>query len=99
MIAITFALPAESSGIVNRLELQPVTREAGGNPVFGKIGGRDVAIFHTGVGRNRCRQTIEPFLQTIRPRVLISSGFAGSLADQVDVGDVIVGENVSDPAV
>src|SRR6266576_348217 len=97
MIAITFALPAESSGIVNTLQAKRLSRENGVSLVFGEIQGEKIAVFHTGVGRPRSRQTIEPFFQLIRPQMLISSGFAGGLTDELRVGDVIIAENFSDP--
>lgn len=80
MIAITFALPTESSGL------------------RGKIDKRNVTIFHTGVGRPRCEHVIGDFLNATRPRLLISSGFAGGLNESFNVGDLIVAENFSDAA-
>ncbi|MEY2546286.1 MAG: adenosylhomocysteine nucleosidase [Verrucomicrobiota bacterium] len=82
MIAITFALPTESSSL--RRELPR------------KIDNHGVAIFHTGVGRERCERTIEHFLQTATPRLLISSGFAGAVDDVLNVGDLVVAQNFSD---
>ena len=78
MIALTFALPTESSGL------------------RGKIDNKKVALFHTGVGRQRCEHVIADFLNTARPRLLISSGFAGGVNASLNVGDVIVAENLSD---
>ena len=96
MIAITFALPAESSGLVNKLQSKRIDCEKGVAVVTGNIDGHEVAICHTGVGRKRCRQIIEPFLQWVRPQFLISSGFAGGLTDELKVGDLIAAENFSD---
>jgi len=97
MIAITFALPAESSGIVSKLQSKRQTRENGFTIIFGNIEDEAIAIFHTGVGRKRCRQSIEPFLRSVRPELLISSGFAGGLTDEVPVGDLVIAQNFSDP--
>jgi adenosylhomocysteine nucleosidase len=92
MIAITFALPAESSGIVGLLR----ERRDENRIVYGKLASRDVAIFHTGVGRTACGRSMEQFLNTIRPTVLISSGFAGGVSEDLQVGDLVVAENFSD---
>lgn len=95
MIAITFALPAESSGLIRQLGSKQVST-AGNTAIFrGQLSGRDVAIFHTGVGRTACQSNIQSALGTVRPRLLISSGFAGSLTDQLGVGDLIVAQNFS----
>jgi adenosylhomocysteine nucleosidase len=94
MIAITFALPAESSGVVGSLRER---REENGI-VYGKLASRDVAVFHTGVGRTACERSIATFLRSVKPEILISSGFAGSLTDQLNVGDLITADNFSDPS-
>jgi adenosylhomocysteine nucleosidase len=96
MIAITFALPAESSGFMRKLKSKRTVVAENAKVFYGTISSREVAIFHTGVGRARCQQNIEKFLRAVKPEFLISSGFAGSLTDNLQVGDVIVGANVSD---
>lgn len=62
-----------------------------------KIDNRNVTIFHTGVSRTRCEHVIGDFLNAARPRIVISSGFAGGLTESLNVGDLIVAENFSDP--
>ena len=97
MIAITFALPSESGDLVRRLRNRTAVRCRGGNIILGKIGSRDLAIFHTGVGRKGCENKIEQLLHAQRPRMVISSGFAGAVTETLKVGDLIVAENFSDP--
>ena len=93
MIGITFALPSESSDLVRQLE-QRQRRE---NLVLGKIDNHAVAIVHTGVGAKFCNERLEILLHTARPKFVISAGFAGAVADELRVGDLIVAENFSDP--
>ena len=95
MIAITFALPAESSGLVGKLESKRPSQANNLRILFGQIAGREIALFHTGVGRTRCHTNIELFLETVKPKLLISSGFAGSLIEALDVGEIIIAENFS----
>jgi nucleoside phosphorylase len=92
MIAITFALAAESSGVIAKL------REIGRDSdlVFGKIDNREVTIVRTGVGAKHCKERIEEVLHKARPRLVISSGFAGSAVENLAVGDLILAENFSD---
>lgn len=85
MIAVSFALPAESSSLASLLRRQN-----------GKIDNRSVSIVHTGVGAKACARKIEEFLLTAHPEFLISSGFAGAVRDDLNVGDLISGENFSD---
>jgi adenosylhomocysteine nucleosidase len=96
MIAITFALPAESSGLVGLLREKKRASSGGGRIVYGKIDNQSVAILHTGVGRKSCQLKIDNFLRAERPRCLISSGFAGAARKDFQVGDLIVAENLSD---
>ena len=62
----------------------------------GEINGSQVVVCHTGVGREHCQRNIERFFQLVRPDFLISSGFAGSLTDTLQVGDLFVAQNFSD---
>jgi len=94
MIAITFALPTESAEL--RGKLKSVREDS--RIVFGKLGDAEVAVFHTGVGRQHCRRSLESFLRTVKPEYLISAGFAGSASDKLRVGDLIIAKNFSDPA-
>ncbi len=54
-------------------------------------------VVHTGVGRNRCRVQIEEFLTNSHPKMLISSGFAGAVNDELEIGSLIIGRDLSDP--
>jgi len=85
MIGITFALPSESSGLVRRL--QAVQRH--GKLLSGRIDSRDVTILHTGVGARDCNERLEILLHKTRPSLVISSGFAGAVAEQLRAGDLI----------
>jgi adenosylhomocysteine nucleosidase len=92
MIAITFALPTESSDLRRQLR---ETRDDG-YFVFGKIDDRSVAVLHTGVGAKNCSERVEALLHQTRPRLVISSGFAGAVTDDFHVGDLVLAENFSD---
>ena len=98
MIAITFALRAESSDLIrNCLRDRVVTRAGRRKIIKGKILQHQVAIFHTGVGRKAAEKNIEQFLNTVQPKVLISSGFAGAIRPGLKVGASVIGTNFSHP--
>ena len=95
MIAITFALPAESAGLV-RLLREKERHPCGDTQILrGKIDGRSVEILHTGVGEKVCRRRVAKFLQDRQFNLLISAGFAGALTERLKVGDVLLAENFS----
>ena len=93
MIAVTFALPAESSNFIKLLSRR--TQEGGG--VRGTFHDVDVCVLHTGVGEQITRRRISKFLETQAPELLVSSGFAGALTDQLAVGDILLADNYSSP--
>jgi nucleoside phosphorylase len=105
MIAITFALPAESQEFLRSLGNKSRGDRNGIRTIRGKIDERAIEVFHTGVGENICRQRMAKFLSaTVRiPRgehhqdfdYLISAGFAGALNDQLQLGDLLLAKNFS----
>ena len=81
MIAVTFALPSESSDFRRLISAR---RE-------------QIALLHTGVGEKACRSRLGPFLNARPFDLLISSGFAGGVDPSLGVGDLLLAENFSDP--
>jgi adenosylhomocysteine nucleosidase len=92
MIAITFALPTESVGIRRRFR----DARKNENMTSGKIGDRSITVLHTGVGAKNCNDQVETLLHKTRPRLVISSGFAGAVNEDLQVGDLVLAENFSD---
>ena len=95
MIAVTFALPAESSEFLRRLRDRTSTERNGVRIVGGKIDDQGVEVLHTGVGEKVCRQRVERFLQDQQFDLLISTGFAGALNDELQAGDLLLAKNFS----
>jgi nucleoside phosphorylase len=105
MIAVTFALPAESQGFLRSLGNKSRADRNGIRTIRGNIGERAVEVLHTGVGEKVCRERLGKFLSaTGRIRrgeegqqidCLISAGFAGALTDDLRVGDLLLAKNFS----
>jgi nucleoside phosphorylase len=95
MIAVTFALPAESAGFLRRLHKKSRTDQDDVRIIQGQLDDRKIAVLHTGVGETICRQRMAIFLQERQFNYLISAGFAGALNDRFHVGDLLLGENFS----
>lgn len=95
MIAITFALPAESSEFLKRLNNKSQFDRNGVSIVRGNIGDCEVEVTHTGVGEKACRELIGKFLKDAQFHLLISTGFAGALSDQLQVNHLVLAENFS----
>lgn len=97
MIAITFALPAESSDFIGLLENPARNSREGVESIRGRLHGKSVAVVHTGVGREACCERMEVLLRRERFEYLISAGFAGALEKELRIGNVLVSENYSSP--
>lgn len=97
MIAVTFALPSESSDFQHRL-VHPGQIEPGVLPsVLGNLEKHEVMICHTGVGVRAARERMRSVLSLEAPQLVLSSGFAGGLAPFLTPGTIVVGEKESDP--
>jgi len=94
-IAVTFALPAESSEFLRRLGNKSRASRNGIKIVRGTIGHRAIEVIHTGVGKNVCKERVRRFLEDQRFDFLISAGFAGSLNHELQVNDLLVAKNFS----
>jgi len=97
MIALTFALPAESADFMRLLTQPVVYARTGVESIHGQIHGRPVAVFHTGVGEEKCRKRIEEFLRHQQLKYVISTGFAGALDAELQVGNLFISENFTSP--
>ena len=94
-IAVTFALPQESSEFLRRVRNKSRADRNGIRTIRGDIEGREIEVLHTGVGEKVCRERVAKFLHGQQFELLISSGFAGALDDQLEPGDVLIAENFS----
>ena len=62
----------------------------------GKIGNKDVAVSKTGIGQVYATISTVLAIQKFKPELIINLGCAGSLNDEVKIGDVVVAEKVAD---
>lgn len=95
MIAVTFALPTESSGFLARLKDKSRADRNGIRIIRGTLNERLIEVFHTGVGEKVCRQRVAKFLQNQQFESLISAGFAGALNNELRAGDLLLARNFS----
>jgi nucleoside phosphorylase len=108
MIAVTFALPAESAGFIHLLSNKSRVDRNGVRTIRGKIEDHAIEVLHTGVGEKVCRQQLGKFLSARHTAglirggeqdqefdCLISAGFAGALDNDLKIGDLLLAENFS----
>jgi len=95
VIAVTFALIAESAEFLRHLTDKTRIKRNAAGIIRGEIDHRPIEILHTGVGEKFCRQRLRKFLQDQHFDYLISAGFAGALRDDPQIGDLLLAENFS----
>jgi nucleoside phosphorylase len=95
VIAVTFALPAESAKFLRCLTNKTRIERNSVEIIRGKIDYRKIEVLHTGVGEKVCRQRLGKFLQDQHFDYLVSAGFAGALNDQLQPGDLLLAKNFS----
>jgi nucleoside phosphorylase len=95
MIAVTFALPAESSGFLHCIHDRTGGERNGVKIVRGKMHDRMIEVLHTGVGEKICQHRVGKFLQDQQFDLMVSTGFAGALNDELQVGDLLLAKNFS----
>jgi adenosylhomocysteine nucleosidase len=95
MIAVTFALPQESKNLLSTLRHAAPDGSLG--IVIGNIGGRKIALAHTGLGIASAAANVRALLAAHRPEYMISAGYAGGLEERLCVGDLVVATNYSTP--
>ena len=103
MIAVTFALAAESREFLRLLANKSRTDRNAVRVIRGEIHNRTIEVLHTGVGQKICRQRLGKYLSATgqighgerdqQLDCLISAGFAGALADNLQIGDLLVAKN------
>lgn len=98
MIALSFALPEESKGIVRLVADARRSGSAALPLIAGTLAGREVVIVHTGMGMNSASERIRHFLDAHAPSLWIAAGFAGALSPDLHIADIVTLRNFSDPA-
>jgi nucleoside phosphorylase len=95
VIAVTFALPAESAAFLRLLRDRKSQDKRGLSIISGNIDNHAIQVLHTGVGETVSRERLTRFLQDRQFDLLISAGFAGSLTKELRPGDLLLAKNFS----
>jgi adenosylhomocysteine nucleosidase len=98
VIAVSFALPEESREIVRALSGAKRSGPSALPVISGTLAGRRVTIVHSGMGMASASERIGCFLKDHAPSQWIASGFAGALAPDLRIGDIVAVNNFSAPS-
>ena len=92
MLILVFALPEEARIVRRRIRLK---KPIGGVPQ-GIFARQEVSLSFVGVGAVRIAE-LQRSVELIKPRMIISSGFAGATRSLLEAGDFVLSTNYTDP--
>lgn len=90
MLALLAALREETSGLLRQMSLQETTTPRGWLLFKGRLDDRGVLLAQTGMGRERAERAAQFLLERYPVSCLVSFGFAGGLAPDLQIGDLVV---------
>jgi adenosylhomocysteine nucleosidase len=93
-IGIITAMPEETRAVVR--VLQPAGRLRIGDLVVqqGHISGHEVTVVEAGMGFANATAVAGQFLHQLHPDLVISAGFCGGIAKELQVGDAVLAEGL-----
>ncbi|MDD3586545.1 MAG: hypothetical protein PHQ75_05135 [Thermoguttaceae bacterium] len=89
-VGFVFALARESAGLVDLLPEPALTVAAGIKYHQSEWKDLSVVIVECGTGQDRAAAATETLIQTFRPRLIISAGFAGGLVESLERNRVVI---------
>ncbi len=97
-VGVVFALPIEAGGLEDRLADAVGIRGRRFRVTRGTLHGRRLAVVCSGAGVEAARRATEALIEGHHPQWLISAGFAGGLSADLARHDVLMVDQVVDPA-
>ncbi|HAU97018.1 MAG TPA: 5'-methylthioadenosine/S-adenosylhomocysteine nucleosidase, partial [Serratia marcescens] len=93
-VGIIGAMEQEVTLLRDQIENRQTIQRAGCEIYTGQIGGVDVALLKSGIGKVSAAMGTTLLLEHCSPDVVINTGSAGGLASTLRVGDIVVSEEV-----
>ena len=90
MIALLGALKEEVTHLRRQMSLEQVLSESACHVYRGKYRRRDILLAQTGIGKERAEMAARFVLERYPVTTLVSFGFAGALAEELEAGDVVI---------
>jgi nucleoside phosphorylase len=94
MIAILVAVREELAPILRRTTGRRAIRHGEWRFHEGRLAGKNVVLLALGVGKECAHKAAELTARIYRPRLIVSAGFGGGLAENLTDGDIVIGSQV-----
>ena len=91
MIAIIGAMEKEVETLRNMLDNRKDISAPMGNITCGTLCCREVAVVKCGMGKVNMALCAQYLIDTFKPECIINTGIAGSLCNDIDIGDIVIG--------
>ena len=93
-LGIVAALPQEVGGILGLGRWERLPSRAASRLYRGAVGGTDILLSVSGMGRAAAENATEEILQHHRPGAVLALGFAGGLAPHLGPGTLVMAEEI-----
>lgn len=93
MIAVVCAMSTEVAPIKAQMNILKTFREDSATFYQAEFNGFPITIVQTGVGRDKATTATRRLLKLFKIHFVISTGFAGGLQKEINIGDLIISKN------
>lgn len=93
-IGIIGAMDLEVDTLKSKMEVNHSLKKAGMEFLEGKLNGVDVVVVRCGIGKVNAGICVQILADEFGVTHLINTGIAGSLKNQIDIGDIVVSTDV-----
>lgn len=93
-IGIIGAMEVEVNHLIHSMDINNVETYAGQKYYEGRLGKVEVVVVQCGVGKVRAAMSAQILCSTFKVTHLINTGIAGSLNNDINIGDLVVSKNV-----
>lgn len=94
-IGIIGALGEEVNELKNSIENPTISTKAGMDFYQGELSGKEVVIVKSGVGKINAAVCSQILIDVFGVDLLINAGVAGSLRNEINIGDVVIAKDVA----
>ena len=95
-VLILGALREEIAEIRGKMLVEDQFKVGHGDVWSGTWENRSIALVRTGVGKKCANKVLEDVLHKIEPSLILSTGYAGGLSRDLNVGDLVIADRVLD---
>jgi len=93
-IAIFGAVKEEIAGIKRAMNISDRVRLGKTNVWPGKWGVQNIVLVQSGIGKQRAEDSTLQVIDHFQPKVLISTGYAGAVQPELNVGDLVIADSI-----